>query len=413
MSGARVSRGSGLSRLASRLLPFVTPPWSVVLSVITMWPGPERTGNRYTVLLYRALQNVGLHYADVPMSLRAVLRQGPSRPFHYVHFHWPEVFFSLRPRAPHRLFGFKGYFHLLVLWFALKLRGYRIVWTVHEVDVHDTAEFLWAHDLSRRLLWRLSDLVFTHAASVRTAAERRWGQRRHLYVLPHGNYADAYPDTVRREEARQRLGIPEQARVFVFFGNIRPYKGVEALLRAFQALQVQYPPAHLIVAGRPHSEEYGQEIASASHGIANVHLVLDFIPDEEVQVYLRAADCLVAPYVHLETCGAVYLALTFDLPVIVTRAGSAMDLELLDVGVLIDRVEETEAALQHMLELSPVEWKALRQRVRSAAQRHSWAELGPRYRMAFDLFEAEQQGRESGEARRGEDRSMSRKPGVP
>ncbi len=357
-----------------------------------MWPGPSRTGNRYTVLLYEALEEAGIRYVEIPMSLRYVLSHGPSAPFHYVHFHWPEVFFFLRRRAPQRLFGFKGYLHLHALWFALKLRGYRLVWTVHEVDVHDAQDFLWAHHASRRLLWRLADVVFTHAASVREKAVRRWGERQNLHTLPHGNYSGAYPDTISRAQARLRLGIPDAAQVFVSLGNLRPYKGIEGLLQAFQALQPQHPEAHLVIAGQPHSAAYGDSLATLARDIPNLHLLPHFVPDPDVQVYMRAADCFVAPYVHLETCGAIHLALTFDLPVVVTKAGNTVDLAALDVGIFMHDPGETEKALRCMLALSAAEREALRERVRRAARLHSWAALTPRYREAFEGFEAQHSG---------------------
>ena len=78
------------------------------MTVITMIPSQE-SGNIYTVLLYRALETIRFRYVQIPYSVRGLLRRGPAERFHYLHFHWPEVFFVIRPREPHKLFGFKGY----------------------------------------------------------------------------------------------------------------------------------------------------------------------------------------------------------------------------------------------------------------------------------------------------------------
>jgi glycosyltransferase involved in cell wall biosynthesis len=353
-----------------------------------MLPAPTQTGNAYTVLLYRALESVGLRYVQIPYSLRYVLTHGPRERFHYVHFHWPEVFFDLRPRAPQRLFGLKGYLYLHALWFLLELRGYRLVWTVHEVDVHDVTQLRWAHALSRRLLWALSDVVFTHSAAVRADAERRWGRKRHVYTIPHGAYAGAYRDDVTREAARARLGIPDSAHVFVFFGNMRPYKGVDVLIDAFRALHARNPDAHLILAGRPYDDAYASAIRASVRDLPRVHLALGFVPDDDVQIYLRAADCFVAPYRYVETSGALFLALAFQLPVIMTAQGNVPELESLGVGWFLRDAAEVRDAMQRFLDLPAGERARMREAAHAVARQHAWESLAPRYREAFDAVES-------------------------
>jgi glycosyltransferase involved in cell wall biosynthesis len=357
-----------------------------------MLPRPDDTGNIYTVLLYRALESAGFRYVQIPFSVGWALRRRPLERFHYVHFHWPEVFFDLRPRQPLRLFGLKGWLLLHAEWLALKLRGYRLVWTVHEVDVHDQQHMLWAHRLSRRLLWRLADLVIAHSDGVRAAAQARWGARPHLHTIPHGSYAGAYPDTLSRAEARVRLGVPADAFVFAFFGSMRPYKGLELLLDAFRAVQAEHPEAWLVAAGRPYTEAYAAQVFERAAGLPNARLHFGFVPDDEVQLYLRAADCFVAPYRALETTGAIYLALAFELPVIVTSAGNVVELEACDIGIFMRNAAEVGAAMRRMLGLSAVERERLRANTRAAAELYSWDRLKWRYRDAFDRFEAEHGG---------------------
>jgi glycosyltransferase involved in cell wall biosynthesis len=361
------------------------------LSTITMLPSQD-SGNVYTVLLYRALGSIGLRYVQFPVSIRWVLRHGPQDRFHYVHFHWPEVFFHLRPRAWRRLFGLKHYLVIHLLWLLLKLRGYRLVWTVHEVEVHDATQLTWMHALSRRLLWRWCDLVFAHTPDVRAAAERRWGPKRHAHTIPIGSYEGAYPDTLGRQAARARLGMPADAFAFVFFGNVRPYKGIDLLVDGFRKLSPEHPEAHLVIAGKPYSPEFAAEVSAAAARLANVHLHLGYVPDDEIQVYLRAADCFVAPYKYIETCSAIYLALAFELPIVIKSEGNVVDFEREDIGVFMRSSDEIEAAMRRMLEIPAAERERLRANARTASQRYSWDRLRHRYRDAFTAFEAEHGG---------------------
>jgi glycosyltransferase involved in cell wall biosynthesis len=353
-----------------------------------MIPEPA-AGNQYTTLLYRTLEQAGLRYVQVPYAVGPLLRRPPAAPHHYLHFHWPEIFFSLRPRQPHRLFGLRSLLRLYAFWTLAQRRGYRLVWTVHEVDVHDLAAHGAVHARVRRDLWRRADLFFVHTGSVQREAERRWGSRRHVYRVPHGSYAGAYPDTLSRAEARRRLGVPDDAYVFAFLGSVRPYKGLDLLLDAFRDLQAQHPGAWLVAAGRPHDAAYAARIRAHAAGLERLRLDLGFVPDDEVQIYLRAADCFVAPYRHVETCGTVYLALAFDLPVVVTAQGNVAELGVQQAGILMQDPGELEAALRRMLALSPAEHERLRAGVRAAAGLHAWETLQPMYRAAFEAFERE------------------------
>jgi glycosyltransferase involved in cell wall biosynthesis len=350
----------------------------------------QDSGNIYTVLLYRALGTIGLRYVQFPASCRYVLRHGPQERFHYVHFHWPEVFFALRPKAWTRFFGLKHYIQIHLLWLLLKLRGYRIIWTVHEVDVHDATQLTWMHALSRRLLWNLCDLVFTHTPDVREVAERRWGRKPHIHTIPIGSYEGAYPDTVSRAAARRKLGIPDDAFTFVFFGNVRPYKGIDLLLAGFRSLQAAHPEAHLIIAGKPYSPEFAASVRADAAGMSNVHLQLGYVADDDIQVHLRAADCFVAPYKYIETCSAIYLALAFELPIIIKSEGNVVEFESQPIGVFMRSSDEIGAAMLRLLEMPAAEHERLRAGTRTTSQIYSWDRLRHRYRDAFDRYEASQ-----------------------
>ena len=352
----------------------------------------KESGNIYTILLYRALETVGLHYEPLPCSVAHLLRRGPRAPFHYLHFHWPEVFFSLRPHEPQRLFGLKGYLQLKALWIAARLRGFRIVWTVHEVDVHDLEHSTSLHTFSRRLLWEFSDMVFAHTPDVLADAERRWGRKEHAAVIPIGNYEGAYPSDMSRSAARQRLGIPENAFTFVFFGNVRPYKGIDVLVQGYRQLLADHPDTHLIIAGKPYSAAFADEVRASVSDLPQVHLALGYVADEEIQVYLRAADCFVAPYKYIETCSAIYLALSFELPIIIKAEGNVVEFQERPIGLFVQDSRQTGEAMRRMLEMPEAQRQTLRAGTRETSAFYSWESLKYRYREAFDRFEAANPG---------------------
>jgi glycosyltransferase involved in cell wall biosynthesis len=347
----------------------------------------QESGNIYTILLYRALESIGLHYVEMPMSVRQLLHDGPQARFHYLHFHWPEVFFHLRPSQPQRLFGLKGYLHLKAFWLAARARGFHIVWTVHEVEVHDLQQMTGWHTFSRRLLWEFSDLVFAHTPDVLDDASRRWGRKPYASVIPIGSYEGAYPDTLGRDEARRRLGIPTDAFAFVFFGNVRPYKGIDLLVQGFRDLVGDHPDTHLIIAGKPYSEAFADEVRASVADLPNVHLSLGYVPDDDIQMYLRAADSFVAPYKYIETCSAIYLALSFGLPIIIKSEGNVVEFAERPIGLFLQDAAQTATAMRHMRELSPETRQHMQKATLETSAFYSWESLKYRYRDAFDRFE--------------------------
>jgi glycosyltransferase involved in cell wall biosynthesis len=140
---------------------------------------------------------------------------------------------------------------------------------------------------------------------------------------------DAFPDTeLNPSDAKRRLGLKNDEKAILFFGRIRPYKGIEYLLDAFRILSADKQANYrLIIAGEPKkgSEEYLHEIQQSIKRDFNqgqVILRIQFIPDEEMEVYLKGVDVLVLPYKEIFQSGVLFLAYSFGLPVVATDVGS-------------------------------------------------------------------------------------------
>jgi glycosyltransferase involved in cell wall biosynthesis len=144
------------------------------------------------------------------------------------------------------------------------------------------------------------------------------------FVVPHGHYRDAYPNWSDQSSARELLGIAPDARVLAFVGQIRPYKRVAELVRAFR--EVPDPHAVLLVAGRPLTAEYGETIQAAAAGDPRVVVRTELVPVPDMHRYLNAADLVVLPYRETLNSGAAILALSFDRPVLGPQQGAFAEL---------------------------------------------------------------------------------------
>ena len=130
-------------------------------------------------------------------------------------------------------------------------------------------------------------------------------------------------------EAKRQLGISEHDKTLLFFGNIAPYKGLEFLVAAFSKLVKQDSTYRLIIAGRiKGGEQYWREVerAIALGGIGDrIILKIEYIPDEQTELYFKAADVLILPYTRVFQSGVLFLGYAFGLPVIAADVGSLRD----------------------------------------------------------------------------------------
>lgn len=137
----------------------------------------------------------------------------------------------------------------------------------------------------------------------------------------YDNFGNAVPKAV----AREHLRIDPNARIVLFFGFIRKYKGLDLLLEAMKLVKdnaTNGQPIQLLVAGEFYEDEKPYRQLIQQLGIQD-RLILrtTFIPDSEVKYYLCAADVVVQPYRNATQSGVTPLAYHFEKPMIVTNVG--------------------------------------------------------------------------------------------
>jgi glycosyltransferase involved in cell wall biosynthesis len=210
-----------------------------------------------------------------------------------------------------------------------KMRGKKIAMTAHNVnqarrDSHDST----LNRFTLRIQYQLADHIFVHTRKMKSELVDEFGVSDRAVTIIRHPLNNAFPDTpLTPAEAKLRLGLSPQHKAILFFGRITPYKGLEQLLAAFEGLVAREPDFRLIIAGQPKggSEDYvaqiKQKIASNFRTGAIV-AKLQFIPDSETEVYLKAADVLVLPYKDIFQSGVLFLGYSYGLPVIATDVGS-------------------------------------------------------------------------------------------
>ncbi len=287
-----------------------------------------RDWNPYQELLYQPMRNDAsaditvsycLRYSFVwPILVPLVLISRRLLGYRVLHIHWQSLHIAARvPGA--RLLSYWNY--RAVYRFAVLL-GFTLVWTVHNVLPHES-QTIDDVDIAVRLS-KMSAAKIVHSTHSLEQMAAKGLDTSHTTVIPHGNYVGSYPESSSRDEARKTLGLAPNDVAMLFFGNIRPYKGVDDLLAAWPHVantEVTGGAAKLIIAGNCLDDELRARLIAAP-----VTFVDGRVDDNEVAAFFMASDIVCAPFKAITTSGSVLLALSFGRPVVAPRLGALRDL---------------------------------------------------------------------------------------
>ncbi|TMF39977.1 MAG: glycosyltransferase [Chloroflexi bacterium] len=199
---------------------------------------------------------------------------------------------------------------------ALHDRGWTVVWTVHNVLPHD-AERPDAEAALRQVLADGADLVHVMVSTtLELAAPHFRIDPGKVVHVPIPSFRGAYADAIDRDAARYALDLPPDARVVALVGGLRPYKGLDLLLEAFERTASTAPDLRLLIAGPPDGSAGIDAFLARAAADPRIAVHARMIPGDDLQIFLRAADAAVLPYVRTLNSAVLMLALAFDLPVI-------------------------------------------------------------------------------------------------
>jgi beta-1,4-mannosyltransferase len=354
--------------------------------IVTFFARVDIALNPYLLLYKRELERQGiLVRLEREFSLNWMLTRGKS--CDAIHLHWIEAAYkpsggNARSRLAEKLVTnrfsrtVRGVLRLANFSAALllaKWQGICIVYTVHNLTYSGQFRpFVILHRLANRVVFSIADRIHAHNHYTRRILENVYGRRDGVVVVPLGNYVGHYPNEVSRLEARRQLGLPADAFVYLFLGLVRPYKGVEELIDAFGKLGS--PTDRLLVVGRVLTSSYEEEILRLGQNNSAIRLVLEFVPDEAIQLYMNACDICVLPYRNITTSSAAVLALSFGRPAIAPATTSFPELVTPGNGILYDP-SQPDALVSAMQQARERSWS--RSEILDRVHRFDWEVLGP------------------------------------
>jgi D-inositol-3-phosphate glycosyltransferase len=210
--------------------------------------------------------------------------------------------------------------NFFVLFFVLlvKLLFGKVVLTVHDVSSFASSS---ESSIVSNLIYKKSDLILTHNEfSKSEIIKKNVDLLSYIHIIPHGNYTPFISVQEDKEKSRNKLDIPNDKKVLLFFGMIKKVKGLEVLLKSLKDVIKENPDILLVIAGKPWENDFAtyQKIIEENNLSDYCLLHTKFIPHEDVEHYYSSADLVVLPYRKIYQSGVLVMTLSYGKPALVS-----------------------------------------------------------------------------------------------
>jgi glycosyltransferase involved in cell wall biosynthesis len=256
-------------------------------------------------------------------------------------------------------------------WLAgkLKKQNISVFYLIHNLTFHE--RWLMAETLTRFAL-KKADALISLSDSVYHELKQKYPASKIIRGFhPVYNCYDYNAFTPQTAKKKLRL---EEKRVLLFFGFIKPYKGVDLLLRSMPSIIQKLPDTHLLICG----EVYGKvkpynDMIKELKLEDKISFYDRFIANDEIEMFFKAADVLVLPYLSATQSGVLQIAAHFGLGAVCTPVGSLSEM-IGENGIVAKAVSESAFA-EAIIEYFALDGNHLRQNILTENYRYSWENL--------------------------------------
>jgi len=231
---------------------------------------------------------------------------------------------------------------------------------------------------ARTLIRRHAHHIFVHGPRGKEILMRQGVPEHRITVIYHGRLDPLFAHG-------QKASVPREPHTLLFFGALRPNKGVHFLVPIADRLHLKYPDLKMVVAG---SSQVARELRKGPWPRELARILWEmrqrpyfevhegFIPDEDVAPFFQRASITLLPYLEATQSGVVMVAMPFGSVVLATRVGDLPfviqdgDTGLLAKPQLEDIIERVDWALSH-----PQELERIRQNAQRWVERCRWEHI--------------------------------------
>ncbi len=338
----------------------------------------------YTYCLAKALAETGVeceivtsrrwNFSPLPAKLRVyhLFRGIKTNPIQAVKLAW-------HLRRSNAIIHWQGVARPQVLLALMRLAPFKQVswvYTVHNVLPHEVqTDSIRTFEM---IYQKMQGLIF-HTRHSQNQFERHFSDIHcRKAIIPHGEYSFL----VKKNTKSEFSPVEGKKYNLLFFGNIRPYKGLDVLLEAIVQVKENCPKVKLTIAGQPLEpfDRY-QALIEANKLNQHIEIRLGYIPDGDIPELFHSANIVVLPYRDIDQSGVLLLALAMGNAVVATNVGGMAEvIKDGETGLLVspNDVEQLTQAIIHLLK-DPQKAKRLGQAGKEdVIERFSWDSIAKR-----------------------------------
>ena len=201
--------------------------------------------------------------------------------------------------------------------------------------------------------------------------------KRPTALIPHGPYYGHHENSCSLSALNKKTSCYN----LLFFGLIRPYKGLEDLITAFNTLPSNIASSYrLTVVGETwEGWDIPQNLIKQSQYRDRITFVNRYVTDKEVVQFFEDADAVVLPYHRSSTSGPLHIAMSYGLPVIVTNVGGLVEAVSNYEGAMVIESKDVEALRKALLQVTSLCGKRY-------SNPRSWENTSNKYQALFDIL---------------------------
>lgn len=195
---------------------------------------------------------------------------------------------------------------------CFKILGIPVTLILHDISNFAKTDQPW---IKKRILKLANDLVVHNRYSYDELMALNLVGGNKVHVIKHGHFLELPDGQISQSIARKRLGIGQDEKVILFFGQIKKVKGLDVLIDAFDHCRGNY---RLIIAGKTWNDDFSfySNRIQALHQSDKVTVFNRYITNDEREYFYKAADLIVLPYREIYQSGVLLMAMSYGLPVL-------------------------------------------------------------------------------------------------
>ncbi len=351
-----------------------------------------RYPNPYQSLLAAALEKQGVtvdfwrypYVKTFPIFRAAVIPawKNPQNSYQVVHLHWIHEYIESSSQLKQLWRSLKFILDII----CTRLAGVKIVWTVHNAMAHES-KFPRLERWTRSWVAQWVDRLIFHSQSTLDSVAQLYGfAPTKATAIPIGHYRDVYHPLIDSIQARAELGLPGTGRIYLHFGLLRPYKGIEKLIQAWQ--NWNRDDSLLVIAGKPQDEAYKNKLNQQVEGISTIRLYPEYIDNSKLHLFFSAANIVVLPFDKILNSSSLILAMSYAKPIIAPRLGGIPE-TMKDADTLLYDPEDEQGLIKALEKSKHVNLDELSESVIKVCDQLDWNGIGKKtlavYQMAMNL----------------------------